>query len=335
MFKEELKQKFLEFGLKESSSKSYSNIIFTIIKKLNVNPVKLKEKVESWFIVEDFNESFKNLKKTTIRNYISSVIALMKVNNEVDSDLYKKLSIDVEEFNSFYQRMSTSGNLSEIEKKLWVDSNVLENMYNQHIKPMIAGYPLYAFSKKQKKITFIDVQPQTLKQTYEYVIVSIYLYPFVDPNKTIGVLRNDVGTLHFYKQGRKKDISKFLELDKNYYVQGQYESRFILNVYKTDKTHGQAIIILPEELHIILKAWSIFMQLKDSEIVFESISKTDITSILQKYTKKYTGKNLGSQMLRKIFLTSTFKDEKEDSLRLANSMGHSTSIQQDIYVKNI
>ena len=335
MLKEELRNEFLEFGLKESSAKSYSNIIYTIIKKLDVNPSELKGKVSDWFTLEKFNNKFKGLKHSTSRNYISAVVALMKVRDEVDTKLYKELSIDVVEHNSFYQKLATSGKLSEMEQRLWVEPEKLGEVYSKNLKPMLSGYPLNSFSKK-KPLSFNEVQSVTVKHVMDAVITSIYLYPFADPKKVMGILRNDVGSLHFYNQGRKKTPpGKDIDEKKNYYIQTSGGGYILLNDYKTSKTHGSSKIPISDEVNSILKAWSAFMELENQELLFDGVSKTDITTILQKVTKKYTGKAIGSQMIRKIFLTGLYGEDKKEQERIAKSMGHSTEMQQDLYVKDV
>lgn len=336
MLKEELLNDFLAFGLKPSSAKSYSNIIYTIIKKMNINQDELKNPVEKWFSLDEFNKKFKGLKHSTLRNYLSGLIALMKVRGETETELYKKLSVDVVENNAFYIRLATSGSLSSLEKKMWVEPEKISEMYIKNIRPILAGFPLYTFSKK-KPASHKEVQPSTLKDVQDAVISSIYFYPFSEVGKTpeFGILRNDAATLHFYNQGRKKSILKDLDNSKNYFVQAQSSGSIILNDYKTAKKHGQQVSPLPDELFLILKAWSAFLELKNNEPLFNGVSKIDITSILQKITKRYLDKPISSQMLRKIFLTSVFGESKKEEEKLASSMGHTTEMQQNLYTKDV
>ena len=63
------------------------------------------------------------------------------------------------------------------------------------------------------------------------VITSIYLYPFADPKNVMGILRNDVGSLHFYNQGRKKTLGKDIDEKKNYYIQTSGGGYILLNDY--------------------------------------------------------------------------------------------------------
>jgi integrase len=122
----------------------------------------------------------------------------------------------------------------------------------------------------------------------------------------------------------------------NYYdMKGR---RFIFNQYKTAKRYGQQIEDLPSELVDALNLYVKFHPLRKQAsfplLVNYMGEELHPVNGITRALNKIFGKNLGSSMLRHIFLTEKYGgskvDEKEEDAR---KMAHSVAVQQAIYVK--
>jgi integrase len=114
--------------------------------------------------------------------------------------------------------------------------------------------------------------------------------------------------------------------------------RFIFNQYKTAKRYGQQIEDLPSELVDALNLYVKFHPLRKQAsfplLVNYMGEELHPVNGITRALNKIFGKNLGSSMLRHIFLTEKYGgskvDEKEEDAR---KMAHSVAVQQAIYVK--
>jgi hypothetical protein len=126
-----------------------------------------------------------------------------------------------------------------------------------------------------------------------------------------------------------------LSADKNYYHIPS--KQFIFQRYKTQKKYGKQVIDIPENLNNILTEYlkrhngktkteySLLVKY-DGEVI---TTNNAITRILNKIFHK----NIGSSMLRHIFLTSKYENINEEKEKDAQAMGHSVD-QQNKYVLN-
>lgn len=117
-------------------------------------------------------------------------------------------------------------------------------------------------------------------------------------------------------------------------------NQFIFNKYKTAKKYGVQKIAIPDDLLNILVSY-----LKHHPLWKESRGKmavpflvspggVPITALngITRILNKIFGKNIGSSMLRHIFLSDKYSALKEDMAEDAAAMGHSVAEQQGTYV---
>jgi hypothetical protein len=129
-----------------------------------------------------------------------------------------------------------------------------------------------------------------------------------------------------------------LEADRNYY--DLRKNRFVFNNYKTAKRYGRFDLQDPV---VLVKALKKYLKHRDNRLPADDrdnkplLMKADGTALarsndITKLLNKVFGKNIGSSMLRHIFLTDKygdiFKASKEDSETMAHSLG-----EQRSYVK--
>jgi integrase len=116
----------------------------------------------------------------------------------------------------------------------------------------------------------------------------------------------------------------------------------VFNVYKTAKKYGQQTVSIPEKLMD-----TIILYLKSHPIIRGKINKKTNVPFLVKYDGKPLDKinsitrvlnrvfkkNIGSSMLRHIYLSGKYDNISEEQKKDAEMMGHSVGQQKD-YIKN-
>lgn len=117
-------------------------------------------------------------------------------------------------------------------------------------------------------------------------------------------------------------------------------NQFIFNKYKTVKKYGVQKIAIPDDLLNILVSYlrhhPLWRESKGKAAVPFLVSPggIPITALngITRILNKIFGKNIGSSMLRHIFLSDKYSALKEDMAEDAEAMGHSVAEQQNTYV---
>ena len=63
------------------------------------------------------------------------------------------------------------------------------------------------------------------------------------------------------------------------------------------------------------------------------LTRTELSKVLIKYSKKYMDKSISTTLLRKIYLSSKYGDMKKELEKDNKVMGHSKGVALDTYVK--
>lgn len=323
--KKNIISKLEEGGLKSSSAKNYSAALVCIVNKLCDSDLNiLKKPTDKWFNKKEFDSKFNHLKQNTIRNYISAVVSWMKVKKETDTKLFKELSNDRDEYNHYYERIIKGGEKTDYEKAMWVDPENIANVYKEKVFPFLDRLGFTSVRKNMSNSNNFD--NSEMKKIRDYVILSVYLYPFYDKESNFGVIRNDVANLYLSN-------GKNIEEGKNYFIIGRGGYSLRMSDYKTQSAHGTITIPIPSPLGLILKKWCQFSNKEIGEKVFLGIDKHHVTEILQRNLKTLLGKGVGVQMLRKIYVSWRFGKKIEEEKEVAESMMHTLNTQQNVYAK--
>jgi len=200
---------------------------------------------------------------------------------------------------------------SEKQEENWLSWEEVEKK-KSGLKEEISSLPL------TKKLTASQYE-----KLLNFVIVSLY---------TDIVPRRNQDYLDMYVV---KKLGKEYPKDKNYYeISGK---RFVFNKYKTSKTYGEQVIEIPESLQQTLNTFIKYHPL-NKEKEYKLLVKGDgavlntvnaITRVLNRVFER----NIGSSMLRHIYLTSKYGAQLDDMKEVARGMGHSVE-QQRNYIVN-
>jgi len=181
-----------------------------------------------------------------------------------------------------------------------------------------------ATSPLQKEGRVRTLDDEEFTTLFNYLILS--LYTLIPPRRN-----KDYSEMLVVKNWRPSMSEEF-----NYYdMKGQ---QFVFNQYKTAKRYGQQIEPVPDDLAEVLNLYIKYHPLRKQAsfpllVNYLGEELHPVNGITRALNKLF-GKNLGSSMLRHIFLTEKYGgskvDEREEDAR---KMAHSVKVQQEIYVK--
>ncbi len=263
------------------------------------------------------NSDISNLLLTRDRNEIRDYIL---DNYKAPENMFNMLGVVIKsKYNSktktyiFYSKLHTKSmkeyekrlnTLTEKEEKNWIDLKDIEKTFND------------LYNKTDK----------TRKELRDAIIFG--LYSSIEPR------RNDYRIMKVI-ENPKTDYNK---LDKSYNYYDKYNHTFIFNEYKTKNKYNKQIIELKNKhlyslLDLYLKKNQEF--LLDKQFLTSGGYTKFINRIFNKYFKK---PNIGTTLLRKIYITSKygkFKDYDNERSQTARNMGHSVKTSNKYYNKNI
>lgn len=312
---------------KQATTKSYVNAIFNVARRFGHEELP-KGKVSGWFDYEKFFKLFEETKPMTRRNYISAMIALLKVRDEESDPLFLQLSEHRDNLTSEYERIVEKKELTPSEKEKWVEGEKLAEIYPE-VKSFLERIGF--FSKGKNKLHSKDYDAKEVKKIRDAIFIAIYLYPFHDQESNFGVLRNDLSSLHYWS-GKKNDLP---DDGGNYFKFSRGKGQLIMRDYKTSKKYGEINIDLPADLTQILKKWADFCEIKQTEKLFPGAERHHVTNCLQSFFKKHVGQPLSTQMMRKIYISTRFGNEHASQKETAKNMMHSTDMQESVYSKKV
>ena len=134
-----------------------------------------------------------------------------------------------------------------------------------------------------------------------------------------------------------KKLGKDYDKTKNYYDLATH--RFIFNKYKTAKKWGEQIVNVPESLQKALLAFTKYHP-NNKEKEYKLLVKQDGTTLntvnaITRILNRIFEKNIGSSMLRHIYLTSKYGDTVKDMKDTARGMGHTVETQRNYIINGV
>ena len=171
-----------------------------------------------------------------------------------------------------------------------------------------------------------NITPQQFDCSLSYLVLA--LYTLVQP-------RRNQDYLDMYVV---KKLPKEASTDKNYLDLQTH--KFVFNKYKTSKKYGQQVIDIPDPLMSVINMYLRHHPLRKSNpkaTEYKLLVKADGTPLtvvnsITRILNKIFGKNIGSSMLRHIFLTNKYENDTLEREKDSLAMGHSLTQQKD-YIK--
>lgn len=293
-------------NLKDNSINAY---IITL-KKLNDN--KTIDDLDFLADKEDIKKKIDSLKLTTSRNYLTAILVILQAYdaNEKLIDYYKNM---INKSNDEYNKIMSTNNKSEKQETNWIALSELTKIFNDYEKE------IKSMDLKNK----IKIKPTEKNKLQEYLVAG--LYTLLPP------IRLDYTPMKVVKN------NKNLKDDTNYLVNyGRNKKEFVINEYKNSKSKGQQIIKVPPKLNTIINQW---LKYNDTGYFLlnnrgDVLSANGLGKMITKVFKS-TGKQVTINLLRSIYISEHINiDAIKESKKLADAMGHSVAVQQNIYYKD-
>ena len=223
-----------------------------------------------------------------------------------------------DELNDKYSEEQKSGVISDKQSKNFTTTEEIFKMINdmnEDLKPI----------KKKSKDQLTKKEMQLLQA---YTLFNIY---------SRMPMRNDVAGMSAINQAAYKKLSEDEKKENNYLVvPSKGQIYFVLNQYKTSKKYKE--LDLPIEDPNLRKILRYYLKMNGMGVLFKTstgkpLTRTELSKVLLKYSKKYMDKSISTTLLRKIYLSSKYGNMKEELEKDNKVMGHSKAVALDTYVK--
>lgn len=257
-------------------------------------------------------EFLDTLKLPTRKNYLAAILVALTANDK-DNDIIKEYRNHLETIALEYQDQISSKKKSDKLSDNWVTMAELKKIVGR-----------YKRNIKEKKLESKDTFNNTDIDLYQRFLIGS-LYTLLPP------VRNDYADM---KVISFKDYNKLKDKDNNYLViVGKTKKFFSFGAYKTSDVYGIKMVQIPAPLNKIINKW-----LQYNKTGYFIISKqkkpiTDngLTKLLYK-TFKETGKNIGSTIIRHVYLSEKYSDVNDEKEADSDAMMHSLATQKE-YIK--
>jgi hypothetical protein len=265
---------------------------------------------------EEVVEKLQDLKLSTQKNYLSAIIvALDAMNDEGDYD-------DELEYYRGYLAELQKQHLEEQEKQQKTKSQDENWASMKQLRKVMNNYK--ADIMERELLTKNELTRKQFDLVQKWVVANLFLSDENPPT------RLDYAPMRVISENDFNKLSDEDKEDNNYLVlKSRNKKYFHFGEYKTAKKYGANIIPVGKKLNSVLNIW-LRINPTDS-LLLNSQGKPQTANGLGKYITKVfepTGKKIGVNMLRHIFITEKFEPQLEEKQEVAKKMGHSVGTQE-------
>tara|TARA_R110000796_G_scaffold59335_4_gene136703 strand:+ start:1024 stop:1983 length:960 start_codon:yes stop_codon:yes gene_type:complete len=310
-------------NLTDEISEARPNLKTNTVKQYVTNLNKLQKlfDTDSYDFLSDTDkvmEKISDLHYLSQRNILNAVVVLLMALNYDEN--YDKLLEEYgklrDELNDKYSDEQKSGIISDKQSANFATIEEVYEMINQmatELKPI-------------KKKTELSKKEFSLLQAY--TLFNIYARM---------PMRNDVAGMEAIQKRAYNKLSAEEKKAENYLVISKNGMFFVLNKYKTAKKYEE--LNLPIEDKSLKKIIRFYLKHNGMGVMFKtstgkSITRTELSKLLIKFSKKYMNKSISTTLLRKIYLSSKYGDMKKEMEADSKVLGHDVaSTGMKVYVK--
>ncbi len=292
--------------IKDNSLRAY----LISLRKMNENKA-----LENLTFLKDYENIIKFLEKfklPTKRNYISSILVVLRAYNKRSyDDVLQKYREYLTGLNEEYNNEVYTHKKNLNQKENWTD-----------LKSLKKGLRLY-----QTKIRDLDLfnkdklNSKQLNIIQSYLVIALYtLQPPVRLNYSdMKIIKNE----------------DQIEEGKNYLLnKSRNKKQFIFQDYKTSKKHGKIIQPINKELNTIINKW-LKVNKTDNFLIDQKGHPMNSNQLGKFITKAFdfTGKKITLNLLRHVYISENIDLEAiKKGQQLAKDMHHSPQLQE-MYAK--
>ena len=307
---------------------------------------------------EDISESRPNLKDNTVKQYTTNLKKLQKL---FDTDNYDFLSdtdkvMDkVSDLHYLSQRNILNAvvvllmalNSDEKYDKLLEEYGKLRDGLNDKYSDeqksgVISDKQSANFATIEEVYEMINTMATELKPIKKKTELSKKEFSLLQAFTLFNIyarmpMRNDVSEMEAIQKRAYNKLSEEEKKSKNYLVLEKNGMFFVLNKYKTAKKYEE--LDLPIEDKSLKKIIRFYLRHNGMGVMFKTstgkpITRTELSKLLIKFSKKYMQKSISTTLLRKIYLSSKYGDMKKEMEADSKVLGHDVaSTGMKVYVK--
>ena len=313
-------------NITEDIQKARPNVKENTIKQYEVNLKKLQKLYDSDnydFLSkpDDVMDKIKDLHYLSQRNILNAIVVfLMALNHD---EKYDELLITYgdlrDELNDKYSDEQKSGVISDKQSKNFTTTEEIFKMINQ------MADDLKSIKKKNKD----NITKKEMQLLQAYVLFNIY---------SRMPMRNDVAGMTAINQASYKKLSEEDKKENNYLiVPSKGNLYFVLNQYKTAKKYKE--LDIPIEDANLRKILRYYLKMNGMGVLFKTstgkpLTRTELSKVLLKYSKKYMDKSISTTLLRKSYLSSKYGNMKDEMKKDSKILGHDVATTgMAVYVK--
>ena len=302
-------------NIKQSSLNTY----LVSLKNLRKN-IDDKTDLDNTDFLQDYDkvmESIKNMKITTKKNRITSILVALGSDIKLNTELIDKYQDKLKELNDEYSIFLKTQKKTDTQEKNWLDYEDLVDVYNDVMKDI----------KHHKITTKKELNDKEFDLLQQLVILRTYLdFP----------LRNDFADMRIIDNKECKKLND--DDDDNYLaILPKNKKQFILNDFKNKKKIGKKKLDITPSLNKIINLW--LKHNKSGYYLVKTDRKTpmnpnNITKYLNKLFVKKTGKKIGSSLIRHIVISKltenepTIEEEEKKEKDIENKFLHSKEMNK-------
>ena len=315
-------------------------------------------KIDSKNLTDDIAEARPNLKTNTVKQYVTNLSKLQKL---FDTDNYDFLS----DADKVMEKVSDLHYLSQRNILNAVVVLLMALNHDEKYSKLLEEYGKLRdglndkYSDEQKSGVISDKQSAnfaTIEEVYDMINqMATELKPIKMKTeltkKEFSLLqaytlfniyarmpmRNDVAGMEAIQKRAYNKLSVDEKKAENFLVVEKNGLFFVLNKFKTQAKYEQ--LNLPIEDKSLKKIIRFYLKHNGMGVLFKTstgkpITRTELSKLLIKFSKKYMNKSISTTLLRKIYLSSKYGDMKKEMEADSKVLGHDVaSTGMKVYVK--
>ena len=252
------------------------------------------------------------------RNLVNAMMIALKLHE--NDTLYKQYSTYLVELNKQVDDFAKTGKLTDKQQKNFLS-------YDKIIKlRRLVGRKL-RLSQAYKREKVI---PRDFKLITQWIVLNLYTQ--------LPPVRLSWATVSFHNE---KEIGNARQQLGNYLAIRRGGWRVYWNDHKSMKTHGTVEVEIPKSLERILRPYIRYLKKHfpdNSQLLlnsrFEPMSRPSLSLFLQNMFYTHFRKRIGTQAIRRIFLSHKYRSKDIERAEVARQMLHTEATQKLHYVKD-
>lgn len=282
-------------NLSEGSLKTYNSIIKSIHR--DVYGTDVINDLTGFNNTDLILQSLENKSPSKRKTYLSALVVL--TNNE---GYRNQMNKDISEYNREIEKQR----MTPTQAENWIEKDDIQKTYDKLEKRAKEIY------KKPNKST------ADLQEIQNFIIIALLGGILIAPRRALD-----------YTNFKLSDVD---ETKDNYYDATNH--KFIFNSYKTSKTYGKQEVPVPVKLRNIIKKWK---TANPTDYLLFDTNMNPLTAVKlnQRMNKIFDGKKIAVNQMRHTYLTSQYKNTRQEGKKLERTMElmGSSANMADNYIK--